>query len=239
MPDDPVLLIVEDDPHYSRIVMDLARDVGLKVLVAARGAEALALAREFRPLAISLDVFLPDMLGWAVLSQLKQDPTTRHIPVQIITLDEDWQHGLAGGAFAFVNKPTTIERLKQSIARLTDYARSPQKRLLVVEDDPAELLGITELLGHDDIEVLTAEKGHDALAILREQSADCVVLDLKLPDMSGFELLEHIREDEALAQVPVVVFTGTRAVAGGRRAVAHDGAKRCREGGRVAREAAR
>ena len=208
MPDDPVLLIVEDDPHYSRIVMDLARDVGLKVLVAARGAEALALAREFRPLAISLDVFLPDMLGWAVLSQLKQDPTTRHIPVQIITLDEDWQHGLAGGAFAFVNKPTTIERLKKSIARLTDYARSPQKRLLVVEDDPAELLGITELLGHDDIEVLTAEKGHDALAILREQSADCVVLDLKLPDMSGFELLEHIREDEALAQVPVVVFTG-------------------------------
>ncbi len=208
VPDDPVLLIVEDDPHYSRIVMDLARDVGLKVLVAARGAEALALAREFRPLAISLDVFLPDMLGWAVLSQLKQDPTTRHIPVQIITLDEDWQHGLAGGAFAFVNKPTTIERLKKSIARLTDYARSPQKRLLVVEDDPAELLGITELLGHDDIEVLTAEKGHDALAILREQSADCVVLDLKLPDMSGFELLEHIREDEALAQVPVVVFTG-------------------------------
>ena len=207
-PGDPVLLIVEDDPHYSRIVMDLARDVGLKVLVAARGAEALALAREFSPMAISLDVFLPDMLGWAVLSQLKQDPKTRHIPVQIITLDEDWQHGLAGGAFAFVNKPTTIDGLKKSIARLTDYARSPRKRLLVVEDDPAELLGITELLGHDDIEVVTAEKGRDALAILREKSADCVVLDLKLPDMSGFELLEHIREDDALAQVPVVVFTG-------------------------------
>ena len=157
--DDAVLLIVEDDPHYSRIVKDLAHDIGLKVLVAGRGAEALALAREFRPMAISLDVFLPDMLGWAVLSQLKQDPNTRHIPVQIITLDEDWQHGLAGGAFAFVNKPTTIEGLKKSIARLTDYARSPRKRLLVVEDNPAELLGITELLGHDDIEVITAEKG--------------------------------------------------------------------------------
>ena len=206
--DDAVLLIVEDDPHYSRIVKDLARDIGLKVLVAGRGAEALALAREFRPMAISLDVFLPDMLGWAVLSQLKQDPNTRHIPVQIITLDEDRQHGLAGGAFAFVNKPTTIEGLKKSIARLTDDARSPRKRLLVVEDNPAELLSITELLGHNDIEVIAAEKGRDALAILREQSADCVVLDLKLPDMSGFELLEHIREDDALAQVPVVVFTG-------------------------------
>jgi HAMP domain-containing protein/CheY-like chemotaxis protein len=208
LPDDAVLLIVEDDPHYSRILMDLAHDNGLKVVAAARGAEALAFAREYRPLAISLDVFLPDMLGWAVLSQLKQDPRTRHIPVQITTLDDDRQHGLSGGAFSYLNKPTTIEGLKKSIARLTEYARSPRKRLLVVEDDQAELLGITNLLGHDDIELVTAERGQDALAILREQPTDCVVLDLKLPDMSGFELLEHIREDGQLAQVPVVVFTG-------------------------------
>jgi HAMP domain-containing protein/CheY-like chemotaxis protein len=207
-PDDAVLLIVEDDPHYSRILMDLAHDNGLKVVAAARGAEALAFAREYRPMAISLDVFLPDMLGWAVLSQLKQDPRTRHIPVQIITLDDDRQHGLSGGAFSYLNKPTTIEGLKKSIARLTEYARSPRKRLLVVEDNQAELLGITNLLGHDDIELVTAERGEDALAILREQPTDCVVLDLKLPDMSGFELLERIREDGQLAQVPVVVFTG-------------------------------
>ena len=205
---DAVLLIVEDDPHYSRILVDLARDVGLKVLVASRGADALTLAREYSPLAISLDVFLPDMLGWAVLSQLKQDPCTRHIPVQIVTLDEDRQHGLAGGAFAFVNKPTTMDKLKASIARLTDYARDSRKRLLVVEDNPAELLGITELLGYDDIEVVTADNGRKALTMLREQPADCVVLDLKLPDMTGFELLEHIRQDDALTQVPVVVFTG-------------------------------
>jgi HAMP domain-containing protein/CheY-like chemotaxis protein/signal transduction histidine kinase len=208
LPDDAVLLIVEDDPHYSRILMDLAHDNGLKVVAAARGAEALAFAREYRPIAISLDVFLPDMLGWAVLSQLKQDPRTRHIPVQIITLDDDRQHGLSGGAFSYLNKPTTIDGLKQSIARLTEYARSPRKRLLVVEDNQAELLGITNLLGHDDIELVTAESGEDALAILRERPTDCVVLDLKLPDMSGFELLERIREDGQLAQVPVVVFTG-------------------------------
>ena len=207
-PNDAVLLIVEDDPHYARILVDLARDVGLKVLVASRGGDALTLAREYSPLAISLDVFLPDMLGWAVLSQLKQDPRTRHIPVQIVTLDEDRQHGLAGGAFAFVNKPTTMDTLKASIARLTDYAVVSRKRLLVVEDNPAELLGITELLGYDDIEVVTAENGRKALTMLREQPADCVVLDLKLPDMTGFELLEHIRHDDALTQVPVVVFTG-------------------------------
>ena len=206
--DDAVLLVVEDDPHYARIVLDLAHDIGLKVLVAGRGGEALALARKFRPMAISLDVFLPDMLGWAVLSQLKQDPQTRHIPVQIITLDEDWQHGLAGGAFSFVNKPTTMDGLKKSITRLTEFARAPHKRLLVVEDNPAELLGITELLGDGDVEMVSADNGGDALSILRSEPVDCVVLDLKLPDMSGFELLERMREHDGLEQVPVVVFTG-------------------------------
>jgi CheY-like chemotaxis protein/signal transduction histidine kinase/HAMP domain-containing protein len=207
-PSDALLLIVEDDPHYSRIVMDLAHDLGLKAVVASRGAEALELARRLHPKAISLDVFLPDMLGWAVLSELKQDPQTRHIPVQIVTLDEDRQHGLSGGAFAFLNKPTTLDGLKKSIERLAKYARTPRKRLLVVEDNPAERFGITELLGHDDIEVVTADNGGDALKALREQPADCVVLDLKLPDMSGFDLLEQLRQNETLAQAPVVVFTG-------------------------------
>ena len=116
-PDDATLLIVEDDPHYARILVDLAHDKGLKVLVAMRGADALALARQFRPTAVSLDVFLPDMLGWTVLSQLKQDPETRHIPVQIVTLDEDRQHGLARGAFSFITKPTTTEGLEAALSR--------------------------------------------------------------------------------------------------------------------------
>ena len=100
-PGDTILLIVEDDPHYARVLIDLARDKGFKVLVAARGAEALELAKQFQPAAVSLDVFLPDMLGWTVLSQLKHNPLTRHIPVQIITLDEDRQHALARGAFSY------------------------------------------------------------------------------------------------------------------------------------------
>ena len=115
-PDDAVLLIVEDDPHYARVLCDLSRDKGFKVLVALRGAEALALAREFHPTAVSLDVFLPDMLGWTVLNHLKQDPATRHIPVQMLTLDEDRHHGLARGAFAFVTKPTNPEELELALA---------------------------------------------------------------------------------------------------------------------------
>src|SRR6202008_5193433 len=109
-------------PHYARIVAGLASEQGLRVLVAMTGAEALELARAFKPTAISLDVFLPDMLGWTVLSRLKQDPTLRHIPVQMLTLDEDRQHGLARGAFAFVTKPTNAEDLQSALSRIKEYA---------------------------------------------------------------------------------------------------------------------
>jgi CheY-like chemotaxis protein len=173
-----------------------------------RGADALMLAEEFQPAAISLDVFLPDMLGWTVLSQLKQNPLTRHIPVQIITLDEDRQHGLARGAFSFVTKPTTTEGVSAALARIKDYSAPRRKRLLIVVDNAAERLSISQLLGHDDIEIVVAETGAEALQILHREPCDCVVLDLKLPDMSGFEILEKLRADECLSDVPVVVFTG-------------------------------
>ncbi len=206
--EDTVLLIVEDDPHYARILCDLAHDKGFKVLVALHGEEALALAREFHPTAVSLDVFLPDMLGWTVLNHLKQDPTTRHIPVQMLTLDEDRQHGLAQGAFAFISKPTSTDVLEASFARIKEYASPRRKRLLVVEDNPAEQLSVRELLGHDDVDLTVAMTGKEALAAANEQPFDCMVLDLRLPDMSGFEVLERLRETPSLTELPVVVFTG-------------------------------
>ena len=205
---DAILLIVEDDPHYASILVDLARGRGFKVLATSRGADALDLAKQFQPTAISLDVFLPDMLGWTVLSQLKLNPLTRHIPVQIVTLDEDRQHALARGAFSFVSKPTTAEGVTEALSRIKEYAKPRRRRLLVVEDNLAEQMSIAQLLGHDDIEIVTRGTGAGALEAMREQSCDCVVLDLKLPDMSGFEVLEKIRQDASLADVPVVVFTG-------------------------------
>jgi CheY-like chemotaxis protein/signal transduction histidine kinase/HAMP domain-containing protein len=207
-PDDAILLIVEDDPHYARVLCDLGRDKGFKVLVAGRGSEALSLVREFHPSAVSLDVFLPDMLGWTVLNHLKQDPATRHIPVQILTMDEDRQHGLSRGAFAFVTKPTTREGLNSAFSRMKDYATPRLKRLLVVEDNPAEQLSIRELLGFDDIEVSVAATGAEALSAISEEPFDCMVLDLKLPDMSGFDVLERLRDTPSLTDLPVVVFTG-------------------------------
>jgi CheY-like chemotaxis protein/signal transduction histidine kinase len=207
-PGDAVLLIVEDDVHYARILCDLSRENGFKVLVALRGAEALALAREFHPTAVSLDVSLPDMLGWTVLNHLKQDPATRHIPVQMLTMDEDWHHGLSHGAFAFVTKPTTSEGLSAAITRIREYSSPRRKRLLVIEDEPAQQLSIEALLGHDDIDVSVVSTGSEALAAVSKEQFDCVVLDLRLPDMTGFELLEHLGQSKPGSELPVVVFTG-------------------------------
>jgi HAMP domain-containing protein/CheY-like chemotaxis protein/signal transduction histidine kinase len=207
-PGDAILLIVEDDPNYARITADIARERGFKVIVTMRGADALDLAKQYQPTAVSLDIFLPDMLGWTVLSELKQDPLTRHIPVHIMTLDEDRQHGLSRGAFSFVTKPTTPTELGRLLDRVKEYAAPRRRSLLIVEDDPAEQLSIMELLAHDDIEIVSATTGEEALSAMRARSFDCVVLDLRLPDMSGFDVLEQIGKEGDLQTVPVVVFTG-------------------------------
>jgi CheY-like chemotaxis protein len=207
-PNDPVLLIVEDDHHYARILADLARDQGFKVIATPRGNDALDLVERYDVSAISLDIFLPDTIGWNVLSHLKQRPDTRHIPVQIVTSDDDRQHGLSRGAFSFLSKTANAEDLEGAFARIRDYTTRPKKRLLVAEDNAAEQMSIKELLGHDDIEIVTASTGRACLDLLRTEVFDCVVLDLRLPDISGFDLLEEIGADPGLSELPIVVFTG-------------------------------
>jgi CheY-like chemotaxis protein len=207
-PGDAVLLIVEDDPHYARILVNLARDRGFKVMLAKTGADALSLARKHRPTAVSLDVFLPDMLGWTVLNQLKRSPETRHIPVQILTIEDERQYGLERGAFSFVTKTVTSDRLEESFDRLKRFTTSRTRRLLVVEDDPAEQMSVQELLGHTDVEISSATTGAGALEAMRATPFDCVVLDLRLPDMSGFELLAEVQRDPKLRETPIIVFTG-------------------------------
>jgi CheY-like chemotaxis protein len=205
---DLALLVVDDDPHYARILLGLARDKGFKGIVATRGQTALALARQFRPAAITLDVFLPDMLGWTVLNNLKLDPATRHIPVQVLSVAEERQHGLSHGAFSYLVKPATTEDLAHAFDRIRTYVVPHKRRLLVVEDNDIERQGIVELVAHDDIEVEAVSTGQEALRLLGDRPVDCCVVDLRLPDMSGFELLERIQLDPALRDLPVVVFTG-------------------------------
>jgi HAMP domain-containing protein/signal transduction histidine kinase/DNA-binding response OmpR family regulator len=205
---DPVLLIIEDDPHYARILLGLARDKGFKGVVTAKGATGITLARQYRPTAISLDIFLPDLLGWTVLNQLKLDTTTRHIPVQIISLEEERQHGLAHGAFAYLVKAPTTVGLEAAFDRIKEFTAPRAKRLLIIEDNEIERRSIVELLGHSDIEIETVATGDAGIRALFERSFDCVVLDLRLPDMTGFDLLEKMHREPKLLDVPVVVFTG-------------------------------
>jgi CheY-like chemotaxis protein len=143
-----------------------------------------------------------------VLNQLKLDPALRHIPVQIVTLEEERQHGLSHGAFNDLRKEPTTTGLEAAFDRLKDFTQPRTRRLLVVEDNDVERDAVVELLGYDDIDIATAGSGDAALSALRKQAFDCVVLDLRLPDMTGFELLETMRSEPQLATVPVVVFTG-------------------------------
>jgi HAMP domain-containing protein/CheY-like chemotaxis protein/signal transduction histidine kinase len=204
----PTLLVCEDDARYAIVMRDMARSRGFNVVVAQRGTDALQFARQYRPAAISLDIHLPDMLGWAVLSQLKQDSTTRHIPVQIVTVDEERHHSLERGAFAYLAKPASSESINDALERIRVYTLPRTKRLLIVEDDERERMSIEELIRHDDIAIDDASSGAEAMQKLLANDYDCVVLDLRLPDMSGFELLDRIESEPRLRQVPIVVFTG-------------------------------
>jgi HAMP domain-containing protein/CheY-like chemotaxis protein/signal transduction histidine kinase len=205
---DLVLLIVEDDPHYARILLGIARSKGFKGIVATRGQQALVLAREYLPAAITLDVFLPDMLGWTVLNDLKLDPRTRHVPVQMLSVTEERQHGLSHGALSYLVKPATTFELESAFSKLKTYVAPHVKRLLVIEDNDRERASIVELLAHDDIELVAVATGAEALETLRARRFDCCVVDLRLPDMSGVELLERLQQEADLREIPIVIFTG-------------------------------
>jgi signal transduction histidine kinase/CheY-like chemotaxis protein len=207
-PGDSILLIVEADAHFARVLLEVARNKGFKGLVAMRGSVALSLAREFKPTAITLAIFLQDMLGWTVLSNLKQDPATRHIPVQIITVEEERQHGLERGAFGYLTKPVTTETIEGALTRIQRFTQRRTRQLLVVEDDETERAGIIELLAHQDVEISSAATAAQAWELINDRSFDCVVLEPRLPDMSGFDLMARIEAEASLREMPVLVLTG-------------------------------
>jgi CheY-like chemotaxis protein len=148
------------------------------------------------------------MLGWTVLNNLKLDSDTRHIPVQILSVEHEQRHGLSHGAFSYLVKPATTVEIEHAFDRMKAYIARPTKRLLVIEDNDLERESVVELLRHDDIEVEAVGTGGDALATLRDKRFDCCVVDLRLPDMTGFELLEQLQAEPALREIPIVVFTG-------------------------------
>jgi HAMP domain-containing protein/signal transduction histidine kinase/CheY-like chemotaxis protein len=205
---DRILLIAEDDPNFAEILLDLARERGFKGLVAQTADRALALAREYQPTAVTLDLRLPDADGWTILDRLKHDPSTRHIPVHIISVEENWQRGLRLGAIDFMTKPATKESLSHALTTLHEFVDRPVKRLLVVEDDEAQQRSIAELIGDGDVITTAVTTGEDALRALQRESFDCMVLDLGLPDMTGFQLIARVKGEIGLRKLPTIVYTG-------------------------------
>jgi CheY-like chemotaxis protein/signal transduction histidine kinase/HAMP domain-containing protein len=208
--DDQVLLIVEDDPTFASLLLDQARARGFKGIVSLTGGQVLALARQYQPDGVTLDVYLPDVDGWAVLDRLKHDPLTRHIPVHLITASDEGarRRALRRGAIAFVRKPITMEALGECFARLTDHAGRRMRQLLVIEDDEVQRKAILELIGNGDVKTTAVGSGREALECLTKSRFDCVVLDLGLPDIGGTELLGRIKDLPGYQDVPVIVYTG-------------------------------
>ncbi|MBW3621855.1 MAG: HAMP domain-containing protein [Armatimonadetes bacterium] len=207
-PDDHVLLIVEDDVNFANILLDRAREKGFKGVVTTRGASALALAKRYTPNAITLDISLPDMDGWAILDRLKHDTDTRHIPVHIISASEEPLRGLKQGALAYLHKPVTKEGLDDALAHIKGFIDRKMKRLLVVEDNEIQRNSILELIGNGDVVSTAVGTGAEALKALKAETFDCMVIDLGLPDMTGLELIKKIRKEAASAELPIIIYTG-------------------------------
>ncbi len=209
---DRVVLIVEDDEDFARTELAMARERGFKGIVAVRGDEGLALAHEYKPDAIILDIRLPIRSGWDVLEHLKRHPETRHIPVHIVSGGVEnggVQEALRAGAVAVLEKPVEHELLDSTYSKILQFVERDTRRLLVVDDDGDQRNAIIELIGSgDDVEIVAVGSSEEALEQLGGEAFDCMVLDLKLPKMSGFALLEKVKTDERFRGLPVIVYTG-------------------------------
>ncbi len=204
---DEVVLVIEDDDAFARILCDLSRKRGFKCLRAADGRTGLELAALHRPNGILLDIGLPELDGWSVMQLLKQNPATRHIPVHVISATDDNARGLQMGAVGCLKKPIDREDLDLVFDRLRHFAGDTIRRVLVVDDDPGSRKATSVLVQDDKVAIVEAGDGTSALDLLRTDRFDCVILDLMLPDISGFELLDRAAEMK-IALPPVVVYSG-------------------------------
>ncbi len=203
-----VILMVEDDEPFARILADLAHELSFQVLLAHTAAEAVALATRYVPSAVVLDLGLPDHSGLSVIDRLKDDTRTRHIPVHVVSAHDHMQTALSLGAVGYILKPVKREQLIDAFQQFESRLTQKPRRVLIVEDDPTQRESLRRLLGSPDVETIGVENAAECLKQLADKTFDCMVLDLTLPDASGFSLLETLRQEEQYAFPPVIVYTG-------------------------------
>lgn len=205
---DKVVLIIEDDEPFASVLLDFVRERNYKGVIATQGNTGVSFARHYKPVAIILDLNLPVMGGIEVLKLIKSDPELRHVPVQIISAYDEKKQGLQLGAFDFLKKPVLPEQLRKAFDKIESFKNRRLKKLLIVEDNELQNNAIRELIGNGDVKCLSAFLGTQAYEILHKEAIDCMIVDLGLPDMTGFELLEKIKSHEQLSKIPVIVYTG-------------------------------
>jgi len=206
--EDRTILIVEDDVKFAKILIDLAHERKFKCLVAQQGRMGLQFAEQYKPDAIILDIGLPDIDGWTVMEKLKDNPDTRHIPVHFMSASDRTMEALRMGAIGFVTKPVSMEGLEVAFTKIENIISKSIKNLLVVEDDEIQRKSIIELIGNSDVRTTAIESGKQAFELLKTNSFDCLVLDLGLEDLSGFELLQMIEAEPSISHIPIIIYTG-------------------------------
>ena len=202
------ILVIEDDERFAGILADLAREMSFDCLLAHTASDGLAMAAKHTPNAIVLDINLPDFSGLGVLDQLKRNPATRHIPVHVVSVADYAQEAMGRGAIGYALKPVKRDELVHALQRLEAKFTQNLRRVLVVEDDDRQRESVRQLLARNDVEIILAATAAAALEQLREVTFDCVVMDLNLPDMSGYELLRQMTEQDSVSFPPVIVYTG-------------------------------
>lgn len=207
-PEDRVILIIEDDKSFANIMLDIVRSRNFKGIIAQQGDKGLALAHAYKPDAILLDIQLPVMDGWTILERIKSNPELRHIPVHIISVVDESKQGLTMGAMAYLKKPVNRSQIEDALNQIESFINRDLKRLLIVEDDEVLRASMVELIEHDDVVITAVSTGAEALRELDREHFDCMVMDLGLSDISGFDLLDQIRQNNDLNQLPIIIYTG-------------------------------
>jgi len=206
--EDQSLLIIEDDRAFAGVMRDFGRERGFKCIVAETGETGLHFADYYKPSAIILDIGLPGIDGWTVMERLKENSELRHIPVHFMSASDDNLDAMRMGAIGYLTKPVDLNKLNKTFGDIEEIISKSVKKLLIVEDDEIQRESIRQLLGEGDIHIVGVATGREALQELEANRYDCMILDLGLEDLSGFELLDQIRRSDSAARVPIIVYTG-------------------------------
>ena len=206
--DEKTILVIEDDPKFARLLLKLCHERGLKCVATPLGEEGLELAQKYLPEAIILDIKLPGIDGWTVLEALKENPKIRHIPVHVMSVEDPSMEALKKGAIGYLQKPAKMEELEAAFHKLDDVFSKKVKNLLVVEDDKNLRKSIIKLIGNGDVYAEEAKNGAETIRVLKSKTFDCLILDLGLPDMTGFQLLKTLEADDDITIPPVIIYTG-------------------------------